>query len=123
MLRAMDPDRPPAASTARASPPTSSSRSAPGINGVLALGSTGEFPFFTVDERKQMLATSPSWPRRCRFCQHHGHPSQGRNRARAVAPSRSACRRSRLMPPVFFPVSQADMLAYFLHVADASGCR
>ena len=25
------------------------------------------------------------------------------------------------MPPVFFPVSQADMLAYFLHVADAVG--
>ena len=24
-----------------------------GINGVLALGSTGEFPHFTVDERKQ----------------------------------------------------------------------
>src|SRR5437762_12293663 len=28
-----------------------------GINGVLALGSTGEFPHFTVDERKQILAT------------------------------------------------------------------
>jgi 4-hydroxy-tetrahydrodipicolinate synthase len=26
-----------------------------------------------------------------------------------------------LMPPMFFPVSQADMLAYFLHVADAVG--
>jgi 4-hydroxy-tetrahydrodipicolinate synthase len=26
-----------------------------------------------------------------------------------------------LMPPVFFPVSQADMLAFFLHVADAVG--
>jgi 4-hydroxy-tetrahydrodipicolinate synthase len=26
-----------------------------------------------------------------------------------------------LMPPSFFPVSQADMLAYFLHVSDAVG--
>jgi 4-hydroxy-tetrahydrodipicolinate synthase len=26
-----------------------------------------------------------------------------------------------LMPPMFFPVSPADMLAYFLHVADAVG--
>jgi 4-hydroxy-tetrahydrodipicolinate synthase len=26
-----------------------------------------------------------------------------------------------LMPPMFFPVSQADMLAYFLHVAEAVG--
>jgi dihydrodipicolinate synthase/N-acetylneuraminate lyase len=32
-----------------------------GISGVLALGSTGEFPFFTVDERKR-----PQRPRRCR---------------------------------------------------------
>src|SRR5688500_12342217 len=27
-----------------------------GINGVLALGSTGEFPHFSLDERKQLLA-------------------------------------------------------------------
>src|SRR5438067_1330850 len=26
-----------------------------------------------------------------------------------------------LMPPPFYPVSQADMLAFFLHVADAVG--
>src|SRR5690242_16208500 len=28
-----------------------------GINGVLALASTGEFPHFTVDERKRAIAT------------------------------------------------------------------
>lgn len=28
-----------------------------GISGVLALGSTGEFPYFTADERKTVLAT------------------------------------------------------------------
>ena len=28
-----------------------------GISGVLALGSTGEFPFFTLDERTSVLAT------------------------------------------------------------------
>lgn len=92
-----------------------------GINGVLALGSTGEFPHFTVDERKQVLATVAELsaplpvlanvtdirPRAAielgRFAKSLGLP--------AIA----------LMPPVFYPVSQADMLAYFLHVADAVG--
>jgi dihydrodipicolinate synthase/N-acetylneuraminate lyase len=92
-----------------------------GISGVLALGSTGEFPHFTIDERKQALATIAELaaplpvfanitdirPRAAvevgRFARTLGLP--------AVA----------LMPPVFFPVSQADMLAYFLHVADAVG--
>ncbi|MBL9188594.1 MAG: dihydrodipicolinate synthase family protein [Opitutaceae bacterium] len=90
-----------------------------GISGVLALGSTGEFPHFTVEERKRALATvaeiaaplpvivnvTDIRPRAAielgRFAKSLGLP--------AIA----------LMPPVFFPVSQADMLAYFLHVAEA----
>ncbi len=89
-----------------------------GISGVLALGSTGEFPHFTVDERKQALATIAELaaplpvianitdirPRAAielgRYARALGLPAVG------------------LMPPVFFPVSQADMLAYFLHVAE-----
>lgn len=92
-----------------------------GISGVLALGSTGEFPHFTVDERKAVLATVAELaaplpvfanvtdirPKAAielgRYAKTLGLP--------AIA----------LMPPVFFPVSQADMLAYFLHVADAVG--
>ena len=92
-----------------------------GINGVLALGSTGEFPHFTVDERKQTLALLAELaaplpvfanitdirPKAAielgRYAKSLGLP--------AVA----------LMPPVFFPVSQADMLAYFLHVAEGVG--
>lgn len=92
-----------------------------GISGILALGSTGEFPHFTVEERKQVLATVAELaaplavmanvtdirPRAAielgRFAKSLGLP--------AIA----------LMPPVFFPVSQADILAYFLHVADAVG--
>src|SRR5688572_22824926 len=92
-----------------------------GINGVLALGSTGEFPHFTVDERKQTLALVTELaaplpvfanitdirPKAAielgRYAKSLGLP--------AVA----------LMPPVFFPVSQADMLAYFLHVAEGVG--
>lgn len=90
-----------------------------GINGVLGLGSTGEFPQFSPDERKAVLTTllelcgplplmaniTDIRPRVAvelgRFAKSLGLP--------AVA----------LMPPVFYPVSQADMLAYFLHVAEA----
>jgi 4-hydroxy-tetrahydrodipicolinate synthase len=92
-----------------------------GISGVLALGSTGEFPFFTLDERKSVLTTiaelaaplpvfanvSDIRPRAAIDLGLH---------ARALGLPAVA-----LMPPMFFPVSQADMLAYFLHVADAVG--
>jgi 4-hydroxy-tetrahydrodipicolinate synthase len=90
-----------------------------GIGGVLALGSTGEFPHFSPDERKAVLATMAELaaplpvianitdirPRAAielgRFAKSLGLP--------AVA----------LMPPIFFPMSQDDVLAYFLHVAEA----
>ena len=90
-----------------------------GIDGVLGLGSTGEFPHFSPDERKQVLAVVAELaaplpvianitdirPRAAielgRFAKSLGLP--------AVA----------LMPPIFFPMSQEDILAYFLHVAEA----
>lgn len=92
---------------------------AQGIDGVLALGSTGEFPQFTLEERKRLLETIRDLagpitvmanitdinPRAAvdlgRFARRLGLP--------VVA----------LMPPIFFPVKPADMLAYFLHVAEA----
>lgn len=90
-----------------------------GIDGVLGLGSTGEFPHFSPDERKHVLAAivelaaplpvianiTDIRPRAAielgRFAKSLGLP--------AVA----------LMPPIFFPMSQDDVLAYFLHVAEA----
>lgn len=90
-----------------------------GIHGVLGLGSTGEFPYFSPDERKEVLAAvaelSAPLPviahitdirpkvaiELGRFAKSLGLP--------AVA----------LMPPMFFPMSQDDVLAFFLHVAEA----
>ncbi len=90
-----------------------------GISGILGLGSTGEFPHFSPDERKGVLAAvvelagplpvianiTDIRPRAAielgRFAKSLGLP--------AIA----------LMPPIFFPMSQDDVLAYFLHVAEA----
>jgi dihydrodipicolinate synthase/N-acetylneuraminate lyase len=92
-----------------------------GISGVLALGSTGEFPHFSVDERKHVLATVADLAAPLPII---ANISDIRPRA-AVELGRAAktlgLHAVALMPPFFFPVSQADMLAYFLHVADAVG--
>lgn len=92
-----------------------------GISGVLALGSTGEFPQFSPEGRKAVLAAvaelaaplpvianiSDLRPAVAielgRFARSLGLP--------AVA----------LMPPSFYPVAAPDMLEYFLHVAGEVG--
>jgi 4-hydroxy-tetrahydrodipicolinate synthase len=89
-----------------------------GISGVLALGSTGEFPHFTVDERKQVLATVAELAAPLTV---YANITDIRPKA-AVELGRFAktvgVKAVAVMPPVFYPVSQADMLAYFLHVAE-----
>jgi 4-hydroxy-tetrahydrodipicolinate synthase len=92
-----------------------------GIHGVLALGSTGEFPFFTVDERKQLLATLAEFAAPLTI---YANVTDIRPKA-AIELGRFAkglgMAAISLMPPIFYPVTQSDMLAYFLHVADAVG--
>lgn len=92
-----------------------------GINGVLALGSTGEFPQFSPAERKAALTMIAEIAAPLPVM---ANVSDIRPRA-AVEIGRHAKSLGlpaiALMPPPFFPVSQADMLAYFLHVADAVG--
>lgn len=92
-----------------------------GVHGILALGSTGEFARFSLEERKEILETvaelaaplpvlaniSDIRPRvACelgRFARKLGLPGVG------------------IMPPSFYPVSPADQLAFFEHVAEAAG--
>lgn len=92
-----------------------------GISGLLGLGSTGQFPHFALDERRTVLDivaelaaplpvianVSDIRPRAAIELGRH---------ARALGLPAIA-----LMPPMFYPASPADMLAYFLHVADAVG--
>lgn len=89
-----------------------------GISGVLALGSTGEFPFFSVDERKQILEIVAELARPLKLFANvtdirpQAAIEVGRH-AKSLGYSAIG-----LMPPMFYPVSQADQLAYFLHVAE-----
>lgn len=91
-----------------------------GVHGVLALGSTGEFPQFDLDERKRALElvaeladplpvvanVSDIRPKAIaelgRFARDLGLP--------AIA----------IMTPGFFPSRQDDLLAHFLHAADSA---
>jgi 4-hydroxy-tetrahydrodipicolinate synthase len=92
-----------------------------GIAGVLALGSTGEFPHFTVAEREALLATvaelSAPLPVMANVSDVRPRAAieLGRH-ARSLGVAAVA-----LMPPMFYPTSPTDLLAYFLHVSDAVG--
>ena len=92
-----------------------------GISGVLALGSTGEFPHFTVDDRKAALEIIAELAAPLPVLANISHIGPraaielGRHAKSLGVPAVA------LMPPPFYPASQADVLAYFLHVADAVG--
>jgi dihydrodipicolinate synthase/N-acetylneuraminate lyase len=89
-----------------------------GISGVLALGSTGEFPHFTLDERKAILATVAELAAPLPVI---ANASDIRPRAAVelgLEAKTLGLAAIALMPPMFYPVSPADILAYFLHVAD-----
>lgn len=90
-----------------------------GIHGILALGSTGEFPHFSLEQRLALLEAvaeiAAPLPVMANITDIRPRAAieLGR-RARELGLPAVA-----LMPPFFFPVSQADMLAYFVHVAEA----
>lgn len=89
-----------------------------GIHGILALGSTGEFPQFSIEERKvalrSVLELSRGLPVMANITDIRPRAAVELGRfAKEVGAVAVA-----LMPPMFYPVSPADQLAYFLHVAE-----
>jgi 4-hydroxy-tetrahydrodipicolinate synthase len=92
-----------------------------GIYGVLALGSTGEFPQFDLEQRKRALAVvaelAAPLPVIANISDIRPQVVAGLGRfARELGLPAVA-----IMTPGFFPSSQEDALAHFLHAADASG--
>lgn len=91
-----------------------------GIHGVLALGSTGEFPFLTLEQRIEALA----------LVARHAAPLPVIANISDIRPDVVAAlgRSARdlglagvaVMPPHFFPVAPADQLAFFEHAARAA---
>ncbi|MCF3649789.1 dihydrodipicolinate synthase family protein [Synoicihabitans lomoniglobus] len=89
-----------------------------GVVGVLALGSTGEFPRFSVAQRKTLLAAiaelAAPLPVLANISDlNHRHAIELGQFARELGLPGVT-----LMPPHFYPLSAADQLAYFLAVAD-----
>jgi len=92
-----------------------------GIHGILALGSTGEFSQLDIEQRKRALA----------LVAELAHPlpviaNISDIRPRAVADLGRFARQLGLpaisiMTPGFYPSSQDDVLAHFLHAAESSG--
>lgn len=91
-----------------------------GVTGVLALGSTGEFPQFDLEQRKRALATVAELAAPLEVIANVSDI-----RPRAVAELGRFARELGLpaiavMPPGFFPTRQEDALAHFRHAADSS---
>lgn len=94
---------------------------AQGIHGVLALGSTGEFPQFEIEQRKRALETVAELAAPLPVIANVSDI-----RPRAVAElgrfaSSLGLPGIAIMPPGFYPSNQEDLLAHFRHAADSSG--
>jgi dihydrodipicolinate synthase/N-acetylneuraminate lyase len=91
-----------------------------GVYGILALGSTGEFPFMTVDQRKQVLATVTELAAPLPVIANISDINP-----RVVSELGKTARELGLpavaiMPPGFFPSTQEDALEHFLNAAESS---
>ncbi|MDQ8197708.1 dihydrodipicolinate synthase family protein [Pelagicoccus enzymogenes] len=90
-----------------------------GIHGVLALGSTGEFPLMSVDERKEALDTvlklAGDLPVIANISDINPKNVEALGRhAKAIGLPGVA-----VMPPSFYPVNAQEQLSFFLRVASA----
>ncbi|HRE82652.1 MAG TPA: dihydrodipicolinate synthase family protein [Opitutaceae bacterium] len=92
-----------------------------GIHGFLALGSTGEFPQFSVEERKQVLKAVVEMSGGLPVLANITDIRPKAAIELGLYAKELGVKAVGLMPPMFYPVSQADQLAYFLHVADKVG--
>ena len=91
-----------------------------GVSGILALGSTGEFPHLDIGEREALLqrVTELAAGRPVLANVSDVNPRNVRRLARAA--TAAGCAGIALLPPWYFSLSQADLTAFFLDAAGAS---
>ncbi|MFA6960763.1 MAG: dihydrodipicolinate synthase family protein [Opitutaceae bacterium] len=90
-----------------------------GIHGVLALGSTGEFARMGLAEREAMLTTIAELAAPLPVIANITSIRLDEVIALGRAAHRLGLAGVAIMPPYFYPVSQDDMLEFFLRAADA----
>ncbi|MCM2273922.1 MAG: dihydrodipicolinate synthase family protein [Candidatus Didemnitutus sp.] len=89
-----------------------------GIHGVLALGSTGEFARMSLAQREETLATIVELAAPLPVLANLSSIRLDEVIALGRAAQRLGVAGATIMPPYFYPVSQADMLEFFLRAAD-----
>lgn len=89
-----------------------------GVTGILALGSTGEFPFFSVAERKGVIETVAELADGLDLLVNISDIRPGSAIELGQVAAAVEATAVALMPPMFFPVATPDLLAYFLHIAE-----
>jgi 4-hydroxy-tetrahydrodipicolinate synthase len=90
-----------------------------GVHGVLALGSTGEFPRMSLAQRQEVLATVAELAGPLQVIANITSIRLDEVIALGKFARRLGLPGVAMMPPVFFPVSQADMLEFFLRASAA----
>jgi 4-hydroxy-tetrahydrodipicolinate synthase len=92
-----------------------------GIHGVLALGSTGEFPQLDLEQRKRVLEIVAELAAPLPVIANISDIRPSVVAALGAFSRRLGLPAVAIMPPGFFPSSQDDVLAHCLHAANASG--
>lgn len=87
-----------------------------GVHGILALGSTGEFPRLDLDKRVELLSLVAQQAGEMTTVANVSDVSLGVTLELARKAEEFEYDAIAVMPPGFFPLTQEDLLAYFLHV-------
>ncbi|MCB1103374.1 MAG: dihydrodipicolinate synthase family protein [Opitutaceae bacterium] len=89
-----------------------------GIHGILTLGSTGYFPLFSLDERKELMEQTVELGGGLPVIANISDIDERNVIALGRHAKKAGLQMVAVMAPMFYPLSQADLLAYFLHVVE-----
>jgi len=91
-----------------------------GVHGLMVLGSTGEFPYFSVGERVELLHRVTELVAPLPVLANISDVSSRVVARLARAARESGCASVAVLPPWYYATSQADLLEFFLHAAAAA---